>query len=298
MLISFHCLVLHSIFYLVGLGGYVYALADTTDNILLNFPISDRAVLLGRMGYCCTLLFALPMVTLPCREALLSIPGQIRDWRADTELTHKFEEVETKRKEGAHLVVNGVDFDESEPLIVTDDPEELHGTMLMKYGSNHDETVYLGPHQQHINHMNSPCSTTNAVYQDRGHSPGSATTIEEADRSSWLMQESSSDDETASQDDCVNERNWEILLHFGSTFAIVGACYVAAICVPGVAFVWSIVGSSCAMMIGFIIPTACYLKIRTHKKMNPRALTAWILLIVSIIAAFICTRQALSGGSK
>jgi len=40
-------------------------------------------------------------------------------------------------------------------------------------------------------------------------------------------------------------------------------------------------------------PCSCYLKIQEHKQRNPRSVPAWVLLIISAIAALICTRQAL-----
>jgi hypothetical protein len=85
----------------------------------------------------------------------------------------------------------------------------------------------------------------------------------------------------------------ERITHFGSTVAVVGFCYIAAISVPGVGFVWSLIGSSMAILIAFVVPAACYLKIRVHKRMNPRSILAWALLLISCVAAPICTQQAL-----
>jgi len=59
--------------YVFGVVGYLYAYDDTRGNILLNFDLTDRVILLGRIGYGVTLLAAIPMVALPCRDALLSL---------------------------------------------------------------------------------------------------------------------------------------------------------------------------------------------------------------------------------
>ena len=83
-------------------------------------------------------------------------------------------------------------------------------------------------------------------------------------------------------------------LHYASTFGLILCAYIVGVSVPGVAVVWSIVGSSMALIIGFVIPCACYLKIRTHKKLNPRSFSAWLLLIFSIAASVICTAQTLA----
>ena len=84
--------------------------------------------------------------------------------------------------------------------------------------------------------------------------------------------------------------NWAF--GFGG-FAVAGFGYTAAVSVPGVGFVWSLLGSSMAILIAFIVPTTCYLKIREHKRMNPRSVSAWILLLISIVVAPVCTQQAI-----
>lgn len=68
-------------FYVIGMAGYLFAYDETSDNILLNFPLSYKLILCGRVGYLFTLCFGLPLITLPCREAALSLPGQLKAWR-------------------------------------------------------------------------------------------------------------------------------------------------------------------------------------------------------------------------
>ncbi|KAL7541158.1 hypothetical protein ACHAXR_010834, partial [Thalassiosira sp. AJA248-18] len=67
--------------YMFGLGGYIFGGNDTKGNILLNVPMTklgedDRAYyafLLGRIGCGITIMIAVPMNLLPCREALLEV---------------------------------------------------------------------------------------------------------------------------------------------------------------------------------------------------------------------------------
>lgn len=63
--------------YLFGLGGYVYAGADTKGNILLNLTAeasrNDPLFMLGRMGVGITIMVATPVMALPCRENLLEV---------------------------------------------------------------------------------------------------------------------------------------------------------------------------------------------------------------------------------
>ncbi len=221
----------------------------------------DSAILLGRMGFCFTLLFGLPLVTLPCREAFRAVPVQIRNWRINASLAKEFKEVDQRRKEGAHLIINGVDFDEYDPMLATDDPEKMHVTML-SYGS-------VGEKDHVIGYLDDVESVTTS---------GACTS-----------------DTTQSTDISKKQTHFDSdpSLHFVSTILVVGVCYAIAISVPGVGFVWSLAGSSMAILIAFVVPTACYLRIRHHKRMNPRSISAWTLLLVSSIAAPICTQQAI-----
>lgn len=246
-----------SLFTLVGLAGYLFALDDTRDNILLNFPMRDKAILLGRLGFCFTLLFGLPLVILPCRDAFRQLPRQIHNWIADSAVSNEFSKVDAQRKnEGAHLVINGVDFDSSDPLLVTDDPEKQHRTMLT-YGTTHKAAHIVGL----IN--DDPTAT------------------------------SSDEGKDSTQDMDSGNSYCEEIIHFLYTLVLVGGCYIFAISVPGVGFVWSLAGSSMAITIAFIVPASCYLKIRQHKAVNPRSVAAWGLLAISCIAVPICTVHAM-----
>lgn len=87
-------------------------------------------------------------------------------------------------------------------------------------------------------------------------------------------------------------------VHVLSTICILAFGYVCAVAVPGVGFVWSICGSSMSLIIGFFIPAACYLKIRSRKKLNPRSFGAWSMLIFSVIASIVCTIHVVMEASK
>lgn len=84
------------------------------------------------------------------------------------------------------------------------------------------------------------------------------------------------------------------LAHVGITFMIASFAFFGAVSVPGVAFVWSILGSSLGMLIGFIIPAACYLKIRGGKGLGRSTnMGAFALLVFSILVAVVCTIQTI-----
>lgn len=251
------CLVL---FYSAGLGGYLYAWQETADNILLNFPVGDPAILAGRSGFCLTLMFGLPLVLLPCRDALVSIPEQIASGLRDAAVVKNFALISERRKGGAHLLINGVDFDAFEPQgLMTNDSEKRHGAaLLLHYGTHDDSTA-----EQTLETCNSE---------------------DEIDRVPLVPKE---DKSPSRNPECVSQ--W---VHIGSTVAILALSYTVAILVS-LADVWSICGSSLAIWIAFIVPFGCYLKIREHKGWTQQAVSAAILLLVSCVSAVVCTRQAI-----
>lgn len=269
MVLDSSMLICFVLFYAVGLCGYLYAGNATRDNILLNFKLSDPAVMAGRVGFCLTLMFGLPLILLPCRDAAICIPQHFRMMmcRYDDHLLvvdERFNNVSNLQKESGahHLVSNGVDFDEQVPIVVSSDPKNLHGTML-KYGTG--------------------------LMTPRAPSPDTDGTVSTADES-----QDSSVAKAADSHDAISDSWQDALVHVGSTVAILAMTFAAAASVPGVETIVSIFGSSMAIWIAFIVPTACYIKIRQHKGLTVLALSAWLLLVASCISAVVCTRQAIA----
>ena len=192
------------------------------DNIFLNFPLSDHVFFLGRAGYAITLTLAMPLVMLPCREALLSLPEQ---W------SHRKDSAKVQAVEDGPLIINGVNFDEELPLLAKS---------IIEYDSAEKNSLVPDPTEEF-----------------RPPTCG------------------------------------EYVVHIGSTALIVTICYIGAIAVPGVAVVWSICGSSMAIIIAFFIPSACYLKIRGKKGINPQTVGSACLLVFSSVACVMCTAQTI-----
>ena len=538
-----------ALFWSVGVAGYIYTAAvavngqakhasssssnpttttttTTPDNLLVAFDLTDPAILLGRIGFCFTLLFGLPLILLPCREAFLSLPQQIQAWRRDSELIrqfqtlnhayqqqqqqsqhqhqqpqyhkqprparpdhdqehtssprmlppstatkpqerhqvflspttvhttttpllpvsqhdnhnyqnhHKTTQVErvlsssspTTSSSPPHLVINGVDFDESRPVLISQDPMQCHGTTLLWSNNNsHNHRTNKGggasggsygslstsvvphPHQQQqppphqristaTTTLLPPIRTTTTTNQTRPISntawqhhdtsttitttsattnshrvsstfassssssslvplrPDDDTTTEsqQQHRSALVVRTNNTDDDTLSvtnyyYNDCelqadhhhhnqeshgntpLLKRSAPIVLenknhpktttnhkhsdHHAmlsseteaplewwnadspvsnglATILILMVTYSIAITVPGVALVWSIVGSSLAIWIAFVVPAGCFLRIRQHKGLTMQALNAWLLLFGALIAMVLCTHQA------
>jgi Transmembrane amino acid transporter protein len=321
-------------FYFLGLFGYLYAqnfLGTTPDNILVAFPVTDHYILVGRIGYCFTLVFAIPLALLPCREALSGLPAQIMTWKRDDELIRKYRQVtEMRDKTGAHLIINGVDFDESEPVLVSGDPKQRHGAKVYGscYVSGDDSrgTLTAATALSVETAASSGASTTNedteettsgSSSEELPPSGGMLPVVLDMTASKEFINDEYVDEQgelhhrynehgenhhhaavTAAAGSVVvgldnKEKEWkQVLSHYACTALIVAFTYTVAVLVPSVSVIWSICGSSMAVWIAFIVPTACYLKIREHKGLTHQACGAWILLLFSLVAMVICTNEA------
>lgn len=307
---------LHSLFYIVGLCGYLYAYEETKDNILLNFPLEFKLVLIGRVGYGFTLLFGLPLIVLPCREAFLSIPGLIWSWwnGVEEELycppTPQSVSSRRSRKTGmtkeGHFVVNGIDFDEERPLLKRNSsilPMERTLTLPSVITMNQltaGDFVYgsMVPNGIQEPPVGSDCMSSPKLGK------GMSSNLQRDSSSGGIsLQLSGSKDakhcdgdkelsSPAPSEETKSETS--VLVHTLSTLLLLTFGYIFAVAVPGVGIVWSICGSSMGIIIGFFIPAVCYLKIRSRKRINPRSVCAWSMAVFAVIASIVCTSHVIS----
>jgi amino acid permease len=77
--------------------------------------------------------------------------------------------------------------------------------------------------------------------------------------------------------------------HVGITMAILFSVLVVALMVSEITVIWSLMGSSMSLIVAFVLPCACYLKIRSRKGRNWRRIAAWCLMIAAIVACLLCT---------
>ena len=238
--------------YLFGLSGYLFALEETNGNILLNFDPTDRVILLGRIGCGITTLFALPMNTLPCREALLSWVAQIGEVSARRG---------AKREEQRHLLERR----SGEALDRTNKPFRKSQTMPSEKGDS-----------------------GNTIDEESGRNEESIGYGANLDLEQQQIQaiEASATKPVAPLSEQV--------VHRLTTFAIILACYIAAVLAPGVAIVWDIAGSSMAFLIQFILPALCYIRLKIRAGASSRSnnlIWAHILLCFGTVTAILCTVQ-------
>jgi hypothetical protein len=62
--------------------------------------------------------------------------------------------------------------------------------------------------------------------------------------------------------------------------------------VASVATLWNLVGSSMTILLSYVVPAACYLRIRRRKALGLRMAAAWVLLILGSVALVVCTEEA------
>ena len=277
------------LFYIVGLGGYIYAHPYTPENIITAFPMNDMYVLAGRMGYCLTLLFGLPLILLPCREAWVSFPEQIRDWRHDQELIAKYNAI---NENADQYFVNGIDFDEPNSF----SPRNRYSHIKPSYVESSTTSSEDGEEgYQSLRTKRSGLAETSAWTQRSLHS-----VLEEEDEEEVFPSLTKQPAAGALEDGLVQPNELEkkcgctedVMRHWISTVVLMTVTYTTAISVPGVATVWSIFGSSMALFIAFVVPMACFIQIRRKDGVTGKALFAWSLLIVSLAAMVVCTNNA------
>jgi len=244
------------IMYFFGLGGYLLYGSKIQGNVLLNIPIAkipDEDMeeywlfLLGRIGCGTTLMLAMPLLALPCRDALLEVVDVLfhrshhrsdsSDASNDTlfwKMLHKLNRNESI--DDAAITTE----DEVDEIVMDEDittPERKSPLMSMSPGRN------------------SILIRKDAIQRD------------------WVFRNS--------------------MMHYGSTLMIVVCCYIGATKVEGVAEIWSLIGSSLAFLIAFILPFGCFIVIENGVEGSDRH-DGWIkasaaMLVLSIVGAVVCT---------
>ncbi|CAM9164895.1 unnamed protein product [Ectocarpus sp. 8 AP-2014] len=67
------------LYIVLALCGYLYAYEETKDDILLNFAPSDRVMIVGRVGMGLTMLVAITILVLPCRDIVFLVMDSVAE---------------------------------------------------------------------------------------------------------------------------------------------------------------------------------------------------------------------------
>eukprot|EP00986_Skeletonema_menzelii_P019549 scaffold28406_cov143-Skeletonema_menzelii.AAC.1 len=246
--------------YFFGLGGYLLYGSSIQGNVLLNIPIAkipDEDMeeywlfLLGRIGCGTTLMLAMPLMALPCRDALLEVVDV---------LFHR-----------SH-----------------------HRSADSNLDANNDTLLWRMLHKLNRNESIDDAAITTEDEVDEIIVTDEVTTTPER-RNSPLMHMSPGRNSILIRKDAI-QRDWVFrnsMIHYGSTLMIVVCCYIGATKVEGVAEIWSLIGSSLAFLIAFILPFGCFIVIENGVEGSDRhdgwIRAAVVMLVLSVVGAVVCT---------
>mmetsp|Transcript_7550 Transcript_7550/g.12496 ORF Transcript_7550/g.12496 Transcript_7550/m.12496 type:complete len:578 (+) Transcript_7550:133-1866(+) len=269
--------------YLFGLGGYMMYGSSIQGNVLLNISVDKSAYadeslywlfLLGRVGCGTTLVLALPLVS--------KMMCSLGDSRCETFYSTVALLITSMSHQSflpgrdALLEIIDVWFHHSHHRSNSAETEHICWNALHKFNKNETPLDAAITTEQEIEEIETQ------PLNDEHDSSAPKPTILIRDR--------------PIQQDYVFRNS---VLHYGSTLLIVTYCFIGATRVAGVATIWSLVGSSLAFFIAFILPFASFIVIEKGVTDGNDRLDGWIsiarvMLAVSIVGAVICTWNRLS----
>jgi hypothetical protein len=247
--------------------------------------------LLGRIGCGTMIMFAMPMMALPCREALLEV---VDVWFHSSHHHHH------RRHHHRH---DGDDNKSEEAALAS----EHRRTKTTTTASSEEEEEEEGSCWRVLHRLNA----TETARDARVTTEDEVTEIE-VEATTTTMGMEVGDDYRNDNDVIIVPRSPSVsvsvlirttpiqgdyvfrntLLHYGSTLMIVGMCYLGAVSVSGVETVWSFIGSSMAFYIAFILPCGCFVAIKgavPTRAMGGDRKEAWAILLFSVVGTVVCT---------
>ena len=252
-----------TLFTCFGLAGYFFAFDDTADNILNNFSSRDPAVLVARFGLTFTLMCQLPMVMVPCRQALYPL---------------LWPEINTADNHSLNLT-DGVVVDShySSPgggLTPLEGEEESAGFRRLRALSRGNSDAIL---------------REALAYRVRvlSFAENSEQAVEALEGATLLPV----------------DRGFDIAVSGASTrylvtFVLISLALILSETVPGVSTIWSIVGSTLSIAIAFLLPGFSYIctwkKLGPSRQMDDAVLGSYFLIILSAVLITVCTYATLS----
>ena len=269
----------------IALTGYFRFTSSTCGDYLNNFPNDDAIVTVGRIGLLLTLYCSFPLVVLPCRSTfsrLLNIISGALSSTSSSSLPEGNETAADTALESGCGSGGAVDDPLTASLLspmgsfVTDSPAAL--------------SFRTGRRQAPPGAQNYG-STLNG---DRGITTRSTSAAPEAALGSGAYDDAAAAAAAASAVAAALEPSDRDsnMRHIVLTVLVVGGSLVIALQVQSVVTIWSIAGSTVAMMIAYVLPSVFYIRLRAGRPCNRRIVAAWVLLVGSVILMGLSTWQA------
>ena len=248
-----------------------------TDNILLVFSIYDRLMLFGRVNLLITLICSLPILVVPARHLILDLFVAIRESPSlmaydkslidpGKRIGKRMPSFDAETKGDITLPFSPLDLRNNAIPEDIDTPPSSTAGNAMILGYNDEVDLGMQGIEDTWRDYVVPSPLTTPV-----------ATIEEP------------------IDHLLHENNFS---EYGKAFVdkaistgILTACaLVTAIFIPRVQVVWGFVGSSVTIIIGFLTPSVCYLKLVAsyHLNFDFYAVHACLMIAISVMLIGIC----------
>jgi hypothetical protein len=237
-----------------GLAGYWCARDATEGNILLNFDFGDPVILAGRMGCGITILLAMAMVTLPCRESALVLWAQIIVARSNKPSGTNSQVVPEPHEDyfrQAEEQRNGSSDSEEMPLVT-------------KESSTSSETVNTNSHRRHTT---DPKESSLVVWED----------LVVSSQKEWWMR--------------MGSTVGIVSVCYLGAVAAPGVAIVWSLCGSSMAYIIAfILPAACYIR---VMRQPQILQDETTMTPSAWIFWSWILLIFSVLCAMACTTQTI-----
>ena len=258
----------------IAMTGYFRFTSSTCGDYLNNFLNDDPIATAARIGMVLTLYCSFPLLVLPCRATfsrlmdLLCCPSNTATTTTTTTTTN-----DNNREENGKV-------NTTEQL---ENPIINHKTSLDALLSPMGSFISDSPH------VNQQQRTEQRRAERRINSAGYGSIKDEHEDP---IVENDIDTSNVTKDD--NKRS-EISTtrHVTLTLIMLVSVLFLALKIESVVTIWSIAGSSVAMLIAYIMPSLFYIKLRKGIPCNVRIVAAYVLLCCSTILFFLCGWQAI-----
>lgn len=285
-----------ALFIAFGLAGYFFAYDNTADNILNNFPAHDPSVLIARVGLTLTLMCQLPMVMVPCRQALYPLI---------------WPEINTADNHTLNLSEDAVanDLYASPTQGFTYDETNDSTNLIRKCSGNTEQSVLQAAtsYRKRVLSFGQDTRETDGfgrivtqdsslVALDGGYAAYRARVL------SFATDPEQAQEHFSGSTLLPVDRNFDIAITSATsrylvTLVLVSIAFILAQTVPGVSTVWAIVGSSLGIAVAFLLPAYGYVcvwkNLGSDREVDSSVVVAYVMVGMSMVMIFVCTLQTL-----
>ena len=261
----------------IAVTGYLRFTSSTCGDYLNNFANNDKIVTVGRIGLLLTLYCSFPLVVLPAEYTkstyfYLQWPccGRLN---TNTTLPQRARMVGSPNPPGATHKTSA-----RSGRATTEAQQKLLDGMFPGF-------ITDSAYQRRSMPLNDARGTKYGTQAHRGLDDPSETGYEKVDVHAENADEAKKPEDSTTR-------------HALLTLLLIGAALFLGLKVQSVVTIWSIAGSSVAMMIAYVLPAIFYIKLRSEVPFNNRILGAWVLLICSLALIVLTSWQAVAQISR